>query len=316
MADLNSLVVEQAAPLAPPSEHAATQPSSDDIIDLDAGDSLLENKPDDGQDSAGGEDVEAAPEVEESTEEEGQENREADEDDADLAALREPEKPAKLSGSARLKAKLAEAQAEIERLRQAVPRVDDAGALAQAIEAEIGPAPKETDYQDYLAFERAMTVYETTKALVTREIKKNASDAQARIAQHNQALVDTFKERADTLRQSIKDFDAVTSSATVSPAHTETVMLILESEKGPHIAYYLSKHPEKVHELNAMTPRQQAKEIGRLEARLTPAPPKQTKAPPPVPALKGGTAITAKDPEKMSMGEFAKWFDARKSAME
>jgi len=309
----NSLVAEQAEPLAPPVEHAAKQESSSDFVDLDAEteDSLLDGEPDDGQDTAGEDEPgESVQEPEKAAEKEVDGDEEAEE-----ALEDEPEKPAKLSGSARLKAKLAEAQAEIERLRQAVPKVDDAKVLSDAVERELGPPPKESDYTDYLQFTKAETAYETMKLMVSRELRKNAEAAKSQIELHNNTIVETFKERADKAREVIKDFDAVVGAATVSPTHRDTIMLILESEKGPQLSYYLSKHPEKVHEINAMPAHKQAAEIGRLESRLSKSEPKkETKAPAPVPPLKGSSVISAKDPEKMSMDEFAKWFDQKKSA--
>jgi hypothetical protein len=312
----NSLVVEQAAPLAPPTEHAAQDDLDAGFVDLDAGDSLLDSKPDDGKDTTG-EEPKPEPEAKEPQEAatEPSETGDESEDDEDIAALRaEPEKPAKLSGSARLKAKLAEAQAEIERLRQAVPKADDASELSAAITREIGPPPKESDFEDYLAFQEAKTAYRTAEMLVGRELKKNAEAAKAAQQQQSNEIVATFRERAEGVRKIVKDFDAVIGAATVSPTNQEVAMAILESEKGPHIAYYLSKHPEKVIEINEMPTRRALAEVGRLEARLTPAPKKESKAPAPVAPVRGSTRTEAPDPEKMSMDQFAAWYDKQKAS--
>lgn len=310
----NSLVVEQAASLAPPTEHAAETDA--EFIDLDAGDSLLDGKPDDGKDITGDEPSPDEETSEPEPEATGEEGEDAGDEDPDIAALlAEPEKPAKKpSGSARLKAEVAELRSEIERLQRAVPKVDEATQLASAIEREIGPAPKESDFEDYLAFQEAKTAYKTAEMLVGRELKKAAEAA--KVAQKEQAdtVVATFQERAEDVRKIVKDWDKVVASATVSPSHPDVAMAILESEKGPHLAYYLSKHPEKVHELNSLPLRRALAEIGRLEVRLTPSPKKETRAPAPVPAVKGGAKTTDIDPEKLSMDDFAKWFDGRKSA--
>ena len=309
----NSLVVEQASPLAPPSEHAAETEA--EFIDLDAGDSLLDAKPDDGKDITGDEpspDKETSdPEPEAS----GDEGEDAGEDDPDIAALlAEPDKPAKKpSGSARLKAEVAELRSEIERLQRAVPKVDEATQLASAIEREIGPAPKESDFEDYLAFQEAKTAYKTAEMLVGRELKKAAQAAQVAQKERNDSIVATFQERAEEVKGIVKDWDKVVAAATASPSHPWVAEAILTSEKGPHIAYYLSKHPEKVHQLNSLGVPEALKEIGRLEVRLTPSPKKETRAPAPVPAVKGGAKTTDVDPEKLSMSDFAAWFDQRKS---
>lgn len=313
----NPSVVEQAPTLAPPSGNAVDIDA--DIVDLDAGDSLLDTKPDDGKDTAGDEpaSVEA---TNESEPEDGQtvSETEDEDDDSTIAALRgeSEEKPEKRpSGSARLKAQLAQANAEIERLRQAQPKVDEAADLATAVEREIGPAPKEGDFQDYLAFQKAETAYEVMRGMVSRELKKSAEASKQAALASQQAIVDDFKERTQDVRKVVADFDAVVGAATASPTNPEVVMAILESEKGPHIAYYLAKNAAKVHEINAMPLRRALAEIGRLEARLTPPPKRETKAPAPVAPVKGGIRTTAADPEKMSQDEFNKWFDDRKRRM-
>jgi hypothetical protein len=310
----NAMIIPEQEALSTPDAHAAQQEPSSEFVDLDAGDSLLEQKPDDGQDVSGvpaEKDAKATDETPDEADEAG-----ADEDDdADIAALTaQPEKAPRLSGSARLKAKLAEANAEIERLRQAVPKVDDATALASAVEREIGPPPKEADFDDYLAYQEAKTAYKTAEMLVSRELRKNAEAAQqAHQAQSNE-IVAAFRERADDLRKLVKDFDEALAAAPAAPTHQDVAMAILESEKGPHIAYYLSKHPEKVNEINGMPLRRALAEIGKLEARLTPTPRKETKAPAPVAPVKGGGKTEQTDPEKLSMNDFAKWYDARKNS--
>ncbi len=293
----NSLVVEQAPPLAPPTDHAA-KIDADDMVDLDAGDSLLDQKPDDGKDITG--DEPSSGEAEQEPEPAGDEQavgEPEEEDDPDLAALAEAsaeESTKRPSGSARLKAQLAAANAEIERLRRAQPQVDDASQLAAAVEKEIGPPPKEGDFQDYLAFQKAETAYEVMRGLVSREIKKAGEASRQASEARNSALVEDFRERAQAVRKVIKDFDAVVGAATVSPQHPDVVMAILESEKGPELSYYLSKNAAKVNELNGMPLRSALREIGRLEARLTPPPKRETKAPAPVAPIRGGTSQVKK----------------------
>jgi hypothetical protein len=314
----NSLVVEQAAPLAPPTEHAKQAELDAEIIDLDAGESLLDGKPDDGKDTTGDEPSpgEETPEPKADTAKEDGDSEEEDDDPVIAALTAEPEKPARReSGLTRLKAQNAELREENERLRKSVPQVDEAASLAAAVEREIGPPPKESDFQDYLAFQKAETAWATANMLVTRELKKNAEAVKRATEERNNAIVDEFKGRAQEVRKIVKDFDAVIGAASVSPTNPEVAMAILESDRGPHIAYYLAKNPAKVHEINSLPLRRALAEVGRLEARLTPSPKKETKAPAPVPPVKGGIRTTEVDPEKLSQDEFNKWFDDRKRRM-
>jgi len=216
--------------------------------------------------------------------------------------------PKKRSGTARLKARLAAAQAELEALKRIAPKQDDNAALAGLVETEIGPAPKEADFNDYLAYQNATIAYETERRIVTRELKQKAAQAQESQTAEQDEIIEVFKERADVARQTLKDFDEVTKAATMSPTHPAIIHLILSSEKGPELAYYLSKNPKAVQRLNEMSPFGAAREIGKLEASVSSATPKTvTKAPAPVEAIRGGTAPSSKDPEKMSMEEYKSW---------
>lgn len=313
-------IIEQAEPLAPPSEASETpnKSSLDDIIDLDAPQESEPSEPEAQEDSK--RPASEEPKSEPEPEEPGSDEEPEESDDELLANLsKEPEKPKRPSGSAKLKAQLAEAQAEIERLRKVAPRADDAAEFNAAVEREIGAPPKESDFEDYLAFQNASIAYQAAKMMVSRELKKASEQAKSAIQDHSNRLVQTFQERAAEVKAIMPDFDAVVQSATVSPAHPDVAMAILESEKGPQIAYYLSKRPEKVHELNAMPLRRQLAEIGRLEARLTPAPSKQTKAPPPIKTLPTASAKTQKtlsdftdaEIERMPMGQFEKLYKAQ-----
>jgi hypothetical protein len=110
----------------------------------------------------------------------------------------------------------------------------------------------------------------------------------------------------------MQDFDAVVGQSAVEvAAHIRES--ILDSDRGPELAYHLAKHPQESQRLSAMPPLQAARELGRLEASFdTPAadvdvpPPVArpvTNAPPPTrPAASGKTAPTT-DPRRMSVEE-------------
>jgi hypothetical protein len=58
------------------------------------------------------------------------------------------------------------------------PVAGDEKALASAVEAEIGAPPKESEFPDWFAYERALTAYETEKRIVSRELKGKAAQAE------------------------------------------------------------------------------------------------------------------------------------------
>ncbi len=320
MAGENATLVQQANPLATPDAHAAQQqePTDEGFYDLDAGEgSVLDDEPDDGADldtstdddsqSSPKEPKDPDPDEEEGDDEEVDEDGEPESEEETLAALNGA--PKKTSGIHRLKAELASTRAELENLRKAVPQVSAKDALAAAVAREIGDEPKESDFDDYLKFQTASIAYQVKHDIVSRELKRNAEAAQQANDSARQQLESDFTARVVEARKAIKDFDVVTKAATASPQHPEVITTIMESDHGAKIAYYYAKHPEKVHELNALPLRRQLAEVGKLEARLTVAPKKVTQAPPPIPPVRGGAPRRATQvaPEHMSDREYAKW---------
>ena len=95
--------------------------------------------------------------------------------------------------------------------------------------------------------------------------------------------------------------------------------IIKDSDNPPELIYFLGKNPDELEKLGDMSPAQATRYIGRLEARLTTEQPATTKkvtsAPKPIDPLgTGKTAAGSKDPEKMSMEEYAAYRKAQKWA--
>ena len=237
------------------------------------------------------------------TDSEATTGEDGDEQDSD------DDRPKKPSRYQRLKRERDALAAEIEaiRTRPAAAAVDDPAALEKLVKAEIGDPPKEADFDDWFAFERALTAYETEKRMVSRDIRKQASQAKDNEARQTKALFLDFQDRQREARQHIADFDKIVGSAENLHATPVVQQLILESEKGAVIQYHLAKNPAELERLNGLSPLTVAKEIARLEDRLSlPNPKKATSAVPPLKSPKGGAAATP-DPAKMSMAEYVAW---------
>jgi hypothetical protein len=96
------------------------------------------------------------------------------------------------------------------------------------------------------------------------------------------------------------------------PIVTQTMgEVMLASELGPAIAYYLAENAESAAKIANLPPLEQAREIGRIEAKLelAKAPPKPavSQAPPPVNKVDTADAVAEKTPDVMTDNEFAKW---------
>lgn len=229
-------------------------------------------------------------------------------DDEDGAEGEKPEgageddegKPKKSrSGIDRLKRERDALRTEVEMLRSRAPAADDSAGIEAMVRNEIGEPPKEADFKDdWFAYERALTAYETEKRIVTREVKGRAKEAAAHTDSRVQDLIEDFNERSAEAAAKIPDFADVVGKTTEAthPVSATVRSLILESEKGPLLQYHFAKNASDLRRINALPPMAAAREIGRLEARLSLAKPStSTNAPPPVQPPKGGASPSSQE---------------------
>lgn len=206
------------------------------------------------------------------------------------------EKPKKRTGIHRMQDRIQRLEAELASVRSAPTGAGED--RKAAIEKEIGPAPKEADFEDYAAFEDAKGEHRLKKVLAEqRHADQAASDANRQASARREA-VEAFQDRLEDVRDAIPDADAVLKAATDREVKPHVEELIVESEKGGLLAYYLAKNPEKLAELNRMNPTQAAKAVGALEPRLTLAKPKKTpSAPAPAKPVSGSAAPSSPSSE-------------------
>ena len=89
-------------------------------------------------------------------------------------------------------------------------------------------------------------------------------------------------------------------------------------EIGPEIAYFLGSNPKEVDRIARMTPFLQAKEIGKIEAKLADNPPtkKPSSAPAPIapvtPRGNGGKSFDTTDPRSVKEMSTSEWIEAER----
>ncbi len=198
--------------------------------------------------------------------------------------------------AARLSTMVAEQAAELERLRQATDKSD--------AESE----PKEADYNgDWTKFQADYAAWKAAKTVSQKFTEREQRDAETRLRERRQEAADEFIERSEQIKSGIPDFDEVIGAFEKSGGKfaPHVVEELMESDKGPVLAYQLAKNPGLAAQLNALSPRDAAREIGRLEAKVVlPQPKRQTQAPAPLSTPKGGAAPTK------SLADLAKSTDA------
>lgn len=228
----------------------------------------------------------------------------------------EPKKK-KPSGSERAKRReeyllneLRERERRLEELERQSPKGDGGKAKDEP--------PKEEEFNgDWTAYVAARAAYEAGKAVEGKLNDRERSNLESRQADAKRERTLAHLDRVEEAKDTIADWDQVIGSAKGVTVHEDVIDLIIESDKSALLSYHLAKNPNKIRELNSMSGRELAREIGRLEGSLRmPAGKKQTTAPPPPANLKGGAAPHTALEQVDDMDEFAKRLndDLRKRA--
>lgn len=169
------------------------------------------------------------------------------------------------------------------------------------------PKPTQDAFPDYDQYLEALADWKAEQKIQAHlgEAEKRRSAETQQAAQ--QKRVSGFQQRAAEFAKEHPDYHAVAENPNV-PITQPMFDAIVESDRGPEIAYHLGQHPEIAARLSSMSPVGAARELGKLEAQLSiPAKPKASQAPDPVEPVGGGSERNAKDPEKMTTDEWMAW---------
>lgn len=155
-------------------------------------------------------------------------------------------------------------------------------------------APKIEDFQSYDDFLVAKAKHELRQEMTQAERAKAAAQESAQVATNWRTQVEAAKGK-------YADFEEVAFTA---PLSEPVAQMVAASDIGADLAYHLGKNPDEARRISALSPVAAAREIGRLEAKLSTAPsPKTTQAPPPVPTVTGRSS-PQRDPNAMSYEEY------------
>ncbi|MGB0855382.1 MAG: hypothetical protein ACPGSI_18945 [Pikeienuella sp.] len=215
-----------------------------------------------------------------------------------------------------------ESQKRRDRRKEAMKRLrDEADAAEAALQAttarqeairkraeESSTPPKEADFQDYNEYLIAVGAFTASKSMDTRaaeEAGETAKAEQARLdgvrEQQKAELAQGWAEQVADASGRYADFEKVAYTAPISD---ELAQFVMASDMGADIAYHLGTERELAAQLSSMPLVEAAREIGRIEARLSlPKANVQPSAPDPVtPVRPSPTGV--KSPDKMSMAEY------------
>ena len=168
--------------------------------------------------------------------------------------------------------------------------------------AELPTADQFESPTDYANFIRA----EAEKLVQQQEVHK-----------YRQSIEDSYAEREEAAMDKYDDFDQVVKNPNL-PISEAMAEAIKTSEVGPDVAYYLGTNIKEAARISKLSPLLQAKEIGKIEAKLSDNPPvkKTTQAPAPIsPVTARSTGVSAydtTDPRSTKTMSDSEWIEAER----
>lgn len=205
-----------------------------------------------------------------------------------------------------------------ERISQLTNRAKEAESRARELEEQIKasesaespqipPMPSLEDFDyDQNAYTQAVTGWiANQQALQVNQAMTQQQRWQAEQARKQAQLetINAFKARQEAFESDHPDFKSTVSKYQFQSQHVAEA--IINSENGPALAYHLAQNPKLAQTIESSNPVYALMELGRIEARLSAPPPvTQSKAPPPADDVTP-SGTTQKDPEKMSMHQYA-----------
>lgn len=166
--------------------------------------------------------------------------------------------------------------------------------------------PSSDQFQTYDAYLEALADWKAEAKFA--EVQNRQREQTAKQAEQEE-LRTRQEKQSDLLRNGeakYEDFEEkVTSDKHVysQPAY----LAILESDISHDLIYHLASNPEEAEAISKLSPYAQAKEIGKLEDKLSSKPPKQiSKAPDPIKPVTAGKANDGKISDDLPIDEWMK----------
>ena len=180
---------------------------------------------------------------------------------------------------------------------------------AKAPEAAPRPAapPAIDQFESPEAYAEALAVQKAQELLKQQEVQRQQA-----------ALREAYHEREETAREKYDDFEQVAYNPKL-PITDVMAETIQASDIGPDLAYWLGSNPKEADRIARLSPILQAKEIGKIEARLAadPAPTKKaSSAPEPIkPVTNRAASVTydTTDPRSTKTMSTSEWIEAERA---
>ena len=168
-------------------------------------------------------------------------------------------------------------------------------------------APSVDQYDTVEAYAEALAEQKAEQLLAKREQSRQQSE-----------LIEAYHDREEEARAKYDDFEQVAYNPNlrITNAMAESIQ---SSDIGPDVAYYLGSNLKEAERIARLSPILQAKEIGKLEVRLSnePVTKKTTNAPAPISPVtarsSGGPAYDTTDPRSTKTMTDSQWIEAERA---
>jgi hypothetical protein len=168
------------------------------------------------------------------------------------------------------------------------------------------PTASVDQFESPEAYAEALAYQKAEELLAKRESAKQQS-----------AVLESYHDREEEARSKYDDFEQVAYNPKL-PITNVMAETIQSSDIGPELAYYLGSNPKEADRISRMTPLVQAKEIGKIEAKLASDPPvkRTTSAPAPISPVTarstGSPTYDTTDPRSTKAMTDSQWIEAER----
>ena len=178
----------------------------------------------------------------------------------------------------------------------------------KSVAPEAAPvAPVSQDqFESVEKYAEALAAQKAEQLLQQRELERQQT-----------AILESYHDKEEQARDKYEDFEQVAYNPSLKIT-TVMAQTIQASETGPEVAYYLGLNPKEADRISRLPPFLQAKEIGKIEAKVADSPPvrKPSNAPAPIQPVaaraSSGPAYDTTDPRSLKSMSTSEWIAAER----